>query len=442
MSTAAEQAGALWHQNTQMRAYVTRGPRVIVAAEGAILKDREGREYVDGLSTHNCCSFGHGRREIVEAMAAQLRRLDFVSLQGLSHEPALDLAERLVALAPGDLAAAYFVNSGSEAVEAAFKLARQFFVVTGEPRRTKIISFRDAYHGHTLADTAAGGDTTYRLSAGPLPPGFVQIAPPGPGDDPVAAARVLEDALLFEGPQTVAAFILEPVAVHKGVRLFPPGYLAEVHAVCRRHGVLLIADEVISGLGRTGRLFACEHWGLEPDILTLGKALSGGYFPIGAALAHRRIRDAFWEREIFPHFVTYSGHPGGCAAALAALAIVEREDVARAAQARGEQLLRELTALQDSPVVGRVTGLGMLLSVELLADKATGAPLPPEIARTVASLALDLGLFCGIRGGHWLFLAPPLTMTDAEAKRLVSAVQRVIEEIGGLRKKFTVAQVS
>lgn len=230
-----------------------------------------GRESIDGLNTHNCCSFGHGRLDIVEAMTTQLRQLDFASLHLLSHEPALTLGERLVSLAPGELATADFVNSGSEAVEAAFKFAGQFFVVTGEPRRTKILSYRDSYHGNTLADTAAGGDVTYRLSVGPLPPGFVQIAPPKPDDDPTTAAQMLEDAILFEGPQTVAAFIFEPIAVHKGVRLFPKGYLEEVQAVCQRHGILMIADEVISGLGRTGRLFGCEHWGIAPDILTLGK---------------------------------------------------------------------------------------------------------------------------------------------------------------------------
>jgi adenosylmethionine-8-amino-7-oxononanoate aminotransferase len=404
----------LWHQRTDMRAYLQRGPRILVHAQGATLRDSAGRDYIDGLSSHNTSAVGHGRREIIDAISNQLGRLDFCALHDVSHEPALTLARRLTQVGPSGLDSVYFAPSGTEANEIAIKLARTFFRLTGQPGRTKIIGRRGSYHGNTLGAVAAGGVRSYRHTAAPLPAGFSHLPPAHTFETGAAAAEALEELTLFEGPETVAAMIAEPIAVAEGLSFPPEGYFTCLAEVCRRYGVLLIIDEVICGMGRTGSLFAIERHGVEPDLLTLGKALSGGYFPISAVLIHQRIRDAF-EGRAFAHLSTYGGHPAGCAAALSVLDIIDREKLLARAEETGATILSALLPLTEQYAARRIQRRGLLIGIEL------ASPARADLEST----ALDLGLVCGLRG-QWIFLAPPLSISSAETDELVRRVTKLV----------------
>src|SRR6266436_3461825 len=367
---------------------------VVVEGRGAMLHDAEGREYIDGLSGLWNVNVGHGRAELADAASAQMRRIAFASAYiGATNEPAVRLAEKIVGHAYANTAAAYFTTAGAESNESAFKFARYFWKIKDKPEKTKIISRIHAYHGVTLAAMSATGMAAYHKMFGPLVPGFIQVSPPyayrwaGNEEPGIGAADAVEKAILAEGPDTVAAVIAEPVMGAGGVIVPPPSYFPRLREICDRHDVLLIADEVITGFGRTGRWFALGHWGIEPDLVSFAKGVTSGYLPLGGVIASKRVHDALLAAPMdrrFMHAATYSGHPVCCAVGLRNVEIIENEGLVERAAVMGKRLLAGLEGLRDLPVVGEVRGLGMMAGIELVTDRATKAPalgLAPKIGR-------------------------------------------------------------
>src|SRR5262244_1098108 len=406
-----------------------RQPLVVVEGHGAMLRDADGREYIDGLSGLWNVNVGHGRGELADAASAQMRRIAFASAYiGATNEPAVRLAEKIVGHAYSNSAAVYFTTAGAESNESSFKFARYYWKIKDKPEKTKIISRIHAYHGVTMAAMSATGMAIYHKMFGPLVPGFIRVQPPYPyrhegNEDPgIAAAEAVEDAILAEGPDTVAAVIAEPVMGAGGVIVPPPSYFPRLREICDRHQVLLIADEVITGFGRTGRWFALGHWGVEPDLVSFAKGVTSGYLPLGGVIASKRIHTAIESAPLdrrFMHAATYSGHPVCCAVGLRNVEIIEREGLVERAAVMGPRLLAGLEELRDLPMVGDVRGLGMMCGVELVADRSAKAPALGLGARVLREV-LARGLLPRIRAGSadppigdTICLAPPL-MTPPE----------------------------
>ena len=416
-----------------------RQPLVVVEGKGAILRDAEGREYIDGLSGLWNVNVGHGRGELADAASAQMRRIAFTSAYfGATHEPAVRLAEKIVRHAYPSSAAVYFTTAGAESNESSFKFARYYWKVKDQPQKTKIISRIHAYHGVTMAAMSATGMAAYHKMFGPLVPGFIQVAPPyayrwsGNEEPGLGAADAIETAILTEGPGTVAAVIAEPVMGAGGVIVPPPSYFPRLREICDRHDVLLIADEVITGFGRTGKWFALGHWGVEPDLVSFAKGVTSGYLPLGGVIASKRVHEAIESAPAdrkFMHAATYSGHPVCCAVGLRNVEIIETEGLVDRAAVMGRRLLGGLEGLRDLPVVGDVRGLGMMCGVELVTDRNTKAPALGLGARFTRE-ALARGLLPRIRAGSadppigdTICLAPPL-MTPPEVLDRIPQILR------------------
>ena len=383
-----------------------RGPWLLDRGEGAFLFDADGREYLDALSGGVFAVLvGYGREEIARAMYEQAQRLQYTSPYGTTSAVTVELARKLAELTPGDLGASFFCNSGSEAVEAAFKLAHQYHEAIGEGRRYKVVSLRRAYHGSTVGALSATawspGFGVFRRSADPVVPaaGFTNAMPPYcyrcelgltyPGCE-LACGTTVEQAILGADPELVSCVILEPVMATAGCIVPPPGYLAKVREVCDRYGVLLISDEVVCGFGRTGRWFGVNHFAVVPDIMVVAKGLTSGYAPMAAAIARREIADKL---PIFLDVHTYGGHPVSAAAALANIGIIEREHLVENAATVGSYMIGLLEGLREHPIVGDVRGLGLFMAVELVRDAATHESFEPEVAvdNQVAAIARDNG---------------------------------------------------
>jgi adenosylmethionine-8-amino-7-oxononanoate aminotransferase len=415
-------------------------PLVFVEGQGAVLRDAEGREFIDGLASLWNVNAGHGRAELADAAAAQMRRLAFASnYVGFTNEPAVRLAEQLLRLAYPNLSGVYFTTAGAESNEAAFKTARYYWKRRGLPTKTKIIARVHAYHGVTLAAMSATGMAAYHTMFAPTVPGFVHILPSYPYRYPGSMAEALEEAILREGPDQVAAFIAEPVMGAGGVIPPAPDYFPRVREICDRYQVLFIADEVITGFGRTGRWFALGHWGVQPDIVSFAKGVTSAYLPLGGIMVSREIHQAILEApsaERFMHAATYSGHPVCCAVALRNLEIFEREGLVDRAAAMGRRLLAGLETLREFPVVGDVRGLGLMAGVELVEDRATKTPAVGLGVRVLAE-ARARGLVTRVRPGQTghhpigdtICLAPPLVVTEAQVDRIVEILRESIRAV-------------
>ena len=410
--------------------------RIWVSGRGAIIKDAAGRDYIDGLSGLWNVNVGHGRAELGDVAKQQMSTLAFHSAYaGGTNEPAIKLAERLSGLVYPSINTFFFTSGGAEASETSFKTARFYWKALGKPDKIKVISRRRAYHGLTLAAMSATGLQAFWPMFEPRTPGFLHIDAPDPyrftNIDPsislgVAAANQLEEAILREGAETVAAFIAEPVQGAGGVIVPPPDYFARIREICSKHGVLLIADEVITGFGRTGRWFGLEHYGIEPDIMQFAKGITSGYVPLGGIGVSDAVRDVINgvpPGKRWMHAYTYSGHPTCCAVALANIDILERERLPERAAASGDRLLRGLRALESIDGVGNVRGLGLMAAVEVVRDKATKQQFPPEAGLTqkLTDALLDRGLYTRV-AMDCICLAPPLVTTDAELDRIVNIV--------------------
>jgi putrescine---pyruvate transaminase len=416
-----------------------RQPLLVTEGKGAILRDAEGREYIDGLSGLWNVNIGHGRAELADAASAQMRRIAFASAYiGATNEPAIRLAEKIVEHAYSTSAAVYFTTAGAESNESAFKFARYYWKVKDQPQKTKIISRIHAYHGVTMAAMSATGMESYRKMFGPLVPGFVQAPAPyayrwTANEEPgTGAADAVEKIILAEGSDTVAAVIAEPVMGAGGVIVPPPSYFPRLREICDRHDVLLIADEVITGFGRTGRWFALGHWEVEPDLVSFAKGVTSGYLPLGGVIASRQVHEAIVSAPLdrrFMHAATYSGHPVCCAVGLRNVEIIEREDLVERAAVMGQRLRAGLETLRELPMIGDVRGLGMMCGVELVADRNTKGPAVGLGARVLRE-ALARGLLPRIRPGsadppigNTICLAPPL-MTPPEVLDRIPQILR------------------
>jgi adenosylmethionine-8-amino-7-oxononanoate aminotransferase len=420
------------------------GPWVLDRGEGALLYDIEGREYLDAMAGGLFAVLaGYGREEIARAMCEQAQRLCYTSPASVTSVVAVELARRLAELTPGDLSASFFCNSGSEAVEASIKLARQYHQATGEGRRYKVVSLRRAYHGATMGALSATGWSPhfqpFRRSADPVVPaaGFVNAMPPycyrcelglTHPSCALACGTTIEQAILGGDPELVSCVILEPVMGTAGCVIPPPGYLAKVRQICDRYGVLLIADEVVCGFGRTGRWFGVDHFGVVPDIMVVAKGLASGYAPLAAVVARGEIADKI---PIFFDVHTYGGHPVSAAAALANIGIIEREGLVENSATVGAYMLELLEGLRSHPTVGEVRGLGLFAAVELH-DSVRNGDFPPDlhVADQVTAATMRMGLF-GPRplGGGTLVFAPPLIFTRAQAERAVDVLDTALSEV-------------
>src|SRR6188472_1738007 len=395
--------------------------RIWVEGRGATIKDNDGRKYIDGLSGLWNVNVGHGRKELAEAARAQMSTLAFTSAYaGGTNERAIELADKLSTLVYPSINTFFFTSGGAEASETSFKTARFYWKAVGKPGKFKVISRMRAYHGVTLAAMSATGLPAFWPMFEPRTPGFSHIDAPDPyrfaHTDAavslgVAAANKLEEAILREGPDTVAAFIAEPVQGAGGVIVPPDDYFPRIRAICTQYDVLLIADEVITGFGRTGRWFGLERYGVEPDIIQFAKGITSGYIPLGGVGISDGVREAIDgvpPGKRWMHAFTYSGHPTCCAVALKNIEILEREKLVDRAATSGARLLEKLRALESLDGVGDVRGLGMMAAVEVVADKATKQLFPPDIGMTqkLTDALLDRGL-CTRVAMDCICVAPP-----------------------------------
>jgi adenosylmethionine-8-amino-7-oxononanoate aminotransferase len=422
-------------------------PMVYVRGRGAIVTDIQGRDYIDGLAGLWNVNVGHGREELGKAAAAQIGELAYYSCYtGSSNVPAVQLADKLMEIAPKNMQAVFFTSGGAESNESAFKTARFYWKAKGKPEKTKVIARFNAYHGVTLQAMSATGMAPYWKMFEPRVPGFVHIptcypyrqdgAKPGETAGQTAA-RLLEEAILREGPDTVAAFIAEPIHGGGGVIYPTDDYFPLVRQVCDKHQVLFIADEVITGFCRTGRWFAMEHWKVNPDILSFAKGVSSGYLPLGGIMVSKAIKEAMDSvkpEDRWMHAYTYSGHPTCCAVGIANLAIMERERLWERAAAMGERLHKGLhAAFDDHPNLGDIrSGKGLLAAVELVEDKATKKMFDPEkkIGPRLMQEMTKRGLVTRARFEN-IFFSPPLVISEAELDRMISITRDAVKAVTG-----------
>jgi len=424
-------------------------PPLAVGAHGIVLRDSRGNTYLDASGGAAVSSLGHAHPDVLSAMHRQIDRIAYAHTSFFTTEVAEELAERLVADAPEGLDQVYFVSGGSEAMETALKLARQYFVETGEPERCLFIARRQSYHGNTLGALAVGGNEWRRRQFAPLLMEVPRVAPcyeyrdraPGQSVDQYTAALLqeLEAKIVEAGPQRVIGFCAEPVVGATGGAIPPtPGYFRAVRALCDKYGILLIADEVMCGMGRTGTMYALEQDGVAPDIVAIAKGLAGGYQPIGAVLARGSLLEQLRNGSgAFQHGHTYVGHPVAAAAALAVQKVIARDGLLAAVRSRGESLRGMLErAFGAHAHVGDIRGRGLLLALEMVQERATRQPFAPELKlhAAIKAQAMSRGLMVypmggtidGQHGDHVL-LAPPFIVTDADLSEIVSRLSDAID---------------
>lgn len=438
---------SLWHPLTQHKPFKEKPPTHVVSGEGCYLTDKDGNVFLDGLAGLWCVNVGYGRKELAEVAAEQMMQLPYLA-PTMSHKPGILLACKLLELLDWQ-GHVYFAGSGSEANEAAFKIARQYHLQSGEVRRYKIISRHRAYHGNTMAAMAATGQAERKVGYDPMPAGFLHIPPPYPyrrhpklsveehGED---AARWLEDTIRYEGAETVAAFIMEPMISGGGVMVPPDNYAQRIREICDKYGVLLIFDEVVSGFGRTGKMFGHWHWGIKPDIVTFAKGIGSGYVPLAATVVSEPIFEAFMgepdELKHFRHVNTYGGHPVSTAVGLRNIEIIEREGLTENAAKMGSYLMEQLSHLAKHPNVGEIRGKGLLIGLELVEDKETKEPLhPKKVGALLNYCKSEGGVMLGRNGNtvpglaNVVIIAPPLVLEEADADKIVAALRGAFSEL-------------
>ncbi|MBV1849509.1 aspartate aminotransferase family protein [Catellatospora tritici] len=440
----------LWMHFTRMGAYRDGNVPTIVRGEGAYVWDSNGKRYLDGLAGLFTVNAGHGRAELADAGAKQAHELAFFPLWSYAHPKAIELADRIASLTPGDLNRVFFTTGGSEAVESAWKLARSYFKKVGQPLRHKVVSRYLAYHGTSLGALSITGVPAFRAEFEPLVPGGIKVPntnfyrAPEHGDDYEAfgvwAADEIARAIEREGPETVAAVFLEPVQNAGGCFPAPPGYFQRVREICDRYGVLMVSDEVICSWGRLGEYFGAQYYGYQPDIITTAKALTSGYSPLGAMIASDRLMEPFLaDGQMFAHGITFGGHPVGCAVAMANLDIFERENLVGHVRENAPAFRATLEKLYDLPIVGDVRGEGYFYGIELVKDKTTretfNAEESEKLIRGFLSTALfDAGLYCRAddRGDPVIQLSPALICTQTEFDEMEQILRDVLTRASNL----------
>ena len=417
--------------------------------EGVHLVDIEGRRYLDACAGVHVVSIGHGVEEIAEAMREQAKKVAFTYARFLT-QPQIDLADKITAITPEGLSRVFYVSGGSEATESAVKIARKYHLETGSPKKYKVISRWQSWHGNTLGALSMSGRTSWREDYVPYLLDFPHISSPycyrcsycgQDGACSLQCAEELEQTIKREGSEYISAFIAEPVLGTSCAGLAaPPDYYRMVREICDRHKVLLIMDEVVTGFGRTGRNFGIEHWDVIPDIMATGKGLSSGYTPIAATVAHEKVYQAICgESSVFVHGHTYGGNPLSCAVALAVQNYIEKHDLVSQCARMGDLMLERMKALEESPIVGAVRGKGLLCGVEFVADKDSRAPFDAScrVTSRVVSRAFEkgvlvmpgaAGLIDGVAGDH-IAVSPPFTISESEVVRVVDVLREAVEEL-------------
>lgn len=438
----------LIHPLTHPRHFEHHPPRIIVEGDGVIIRDIDGKEYIDGFSGLWCMAVGHSHPRIVEAVHSQMKRLSyFTSFHGASSPPSIELAAKITSMFDPayNLTRIWFTCGGSETNETNIKMARLYWAIQGKGEKNKIISRRYSYHGMGLATTAATGIFPFHFNIDPLPEGFINVAAPYcyqcefdasyPGCD-FQCINDLEETIQEERPESIAAFIAEPVIGSGGVIPPPEEYFPRVRQICDKYDILLILDEVITGFGRTGKMFAHEHWGgIRPDMLSLAKGISSGHIPLGASVIRGDIYDTIGqlqdERLPLMHGFTYMNHPVACAAGLANLQVIEEEELVRKAEENGRYLLERLKELKKYDSVGDVRGMGMLAAIELVADKENKTPIQPENAapELLVDLCWEKGVYVRSSTMETLCIAPALNMDRSIIDRIVDVIDQSIPEM-------------
>jgi adenosylmethionine-8-amino-7-oxononanoate aminotransferase len=418
-----------------------------VRAEGVWIQDAQGKRYLDASGGPICVNVGHGRAEVAEAIAKQARQLAYVHGPMFTSDPVEALARKLAEHTPEPIDRFYFCSSGCEAVETAIKLARQIHLARGEPQRYRLIARWQSYHGATLGALSATGKPAMRTPFTPMLTPVVHIPPPYclrchfglayPSCE-IRCAQALDEAIGLEGPQSVSAFIAEPVGgATIGAVVPPPEYFRIVAEICRRHGVLLILDEVMTGMGRTGKWFASEHFGVWPDLMVMGKGLNSGYAPLSAVGCRREHLAALRDVGNFVHGHTFSHHPVAAAAGLAVMEILEREDLVGEAARKGARLGALLARLKPHPRVGDIRGIGMMWAMELVQDKASLRPYPrkDKVTERLHERLMEAGVITytctGFAGGDGdaIMLGPPFIISEEELTMAVATIEAKIEEV-------------
>ncbi len=439
---------SVWHPLTQHKTLKQNPPPHIVESKGCYLTDHQGNKYLDGVAGIWCVNVGYGREELADVAHQQMTKLPFLT-PTMTHEPGIRLSEKLLNMTEME-GQVYLSNSGSEANEAAFKIVWQYHTQSGEPggfHRRKIISRYRAYHGNTLGGMSATGQAERKMSYGLNIPGFLHIPPPypyrgteaTPAEHGLACAKMLEDTIIYEGPQTVAAFLMEPMISGGGVLIPPDEYLPAVREICDKYGVLLILDEVVSGFGRTGKMFGYEHWNVKPDIFTFAKGIASGYLPLGATVVTQKIFDAFMgepgDLSHFRHVNTYTMHPVSSAVGLRNIELIEEEGLADNSAKMGQYILEQLDDLVEHPYVGDVRGRGLLVGIELVSDKETKAALDGDKVGAVIKGCKEQRVLVGRNGNtvpglsNVVLIAPPLVINQSEADQIVTAVKNSLNSL-------------
>ncbi|MEE8466116.1 MAG: aspartate aminotransferase family protein, partial [Dehalococcoidia bacterium] len=404
--------------------------------------DALGNTSIDGMSGLWLKNVGYGRTEIADAAYEQMLKLTYMPL-GTTTEPTIRLAEKISQIAPGDMTRSFFTSGGSEAVETALTLSRAYFKRVGEPNRTKFISRKGSYHGATMGAMALGGSHLYpKIDYEPLMPGVFHVPQPLPyrcefgGQTPEECAELcanaVEEMIKFQDPDTIAAVVAEPISSPLGCVVPGENYWPRLREICDKYGCLLIADEVITGFGRTGKMFATEHWGVVPDIMTVAKGLTSGYIPMGGAITRGAISDAFIgsARAAFKHVITFGGHPVAAAAALKNIEIMEDEGMIENSAKMGSYLLDGLKEMKEKyQMIGDVRGLGLFCGIEIVADRETKEYFPAEadLANRLTQGFADNGLL--LRGGDRMNVAPPLCITSGEVDDMFSIMDKVFAQV-------------
>jgi len=449
---AARDVEALLHPTTNLLAHRSTGPLVLERAEGVHIYDSSGKRYIEGLAGLWCTGLGYGNEELVETAREQMSRLSFTHLfGGRSHEPAIALAEKIKAISPVPASKVFFTNSGSEANDTQVKLAWYYNNVRGQPKRKKIIARQRGYHGTTVASASLSGLGVFHADfdlpiAGVLHtdcPHHWKYGEAGESEEAYATrlARNLEDMIEREGPETIAAFIAEPVMGAGGVLIPPATYFEKVQAVLARHDIAFIADEVICGFARTGNWWGSQTFGIQPSTVTMAKAVTSAYVPMGALTVPEHVYETLVEASgkhgVFAHGFTYSGHPLACAVALKTIEIYERIKIVEHVRRVAPIFLLRLRALADHPLVGEARGVGLIGGLELVKDKRARQSFDAKLSvgAKAARLAEEEGVLCRAVGGDTVALCPPLIIDGAEINAMFDCVTRALDRTESWARK-------
>ncbi|MEM7439645.1 MAG: aminotransferase class III-fold pyridoxal phosphate-dependent enzyme [Pseudomonadota bacterium] len=428
----------MWHPMGHPGAVMQSAPKIIVSAEGVRIKDIDGHEVVDAVGGLWNVNLGYSLDPVKAAVATQLEKLPYYSaFAGSSNDAAIELSWMLRNFfADEGMVRAFFTSGGSDSVETALRLSRQYHKVRGEPQRTKFLSLQKGYHGTHFGGASVNGNNKFRTSYEPLLPGCRHLPAPYLYRNPYGAEtseqlaqqmlRVAEETIAFEGGDTIAAFIMEPVLGAGGVMVPHETFMPGMRELCDKHGILMIADEVITGFGRTGDLSGSRHWGVKPDMMCIAKAITNGYFPFGACMLNEKVADVFEQsgaEGFIGHGYTYSAHPVGAAAAVACVAEIERQNVTGNATSRGTQMFEGCKRLAEKhELIGDVRGgHGLMTGVELVSDRASKTPCDPSVGARVQQAAYEAGAFLRI-SGHNILISPPLVLTEADVDAILGAI--------------------